>query len=142
MIRGRPVSPRKIRAPNSYEVAIGARRCFFGPLYHYRVHLVNSLAPNTKPSIVTVHCASGNDDLGNHTLALNQEFSFDFCSIPFKTLFFCHFWWGNKNKAFDAFDDKRPCGERNCYWFAKNDGIWLSEHSDPNWALRKLFDWE
>ncbi|KAI3467765.1 hypothetical protein Pfo_024428 [Paulownia fortunei] len=114
------------------------RFCLF--TLKYAVHVVNNLPPNS-PSLL-LHCASGNDDLGNHTLTANQDFHFDFC-INFKTLFFCHLWWNGKNIAFDVYSYKWPtqrCVDGVCYWAAKSDGIYHSKHYPPK-DLTKEYSW-
>ncbi|KAM3326966.1 hypothetical protein P3S67_002092 [Capsicum chacoense] len=70
-----------------------AKHCEFTS--NHRVHVINKL-----PS----HSQKLNDDLGYHNLTTNQDFIWLFCeSILYRTLFFCHFWWGSKEKAFDVF---------------------------------------
>ncbi|CAI9759773.1 unnamed protein product [Fraxinus pennsylvanica] len=50
------------------------------------VHTVNNL-----PRTLTLHCASGDDDLGFHNLTINNDFHGKFCeSYLGVTLFFCH----------------------------------------------------
>ncbi|GFP97195.1 hypothetical protein PHJA_001863600 [Phtheirospermum japonicum] len=43
------------------------------------------------------------------------------------TMFFCHFWWGHKQAAFEVFNNsvaERYCGEaRSCIWEAHPYGI-------------------
>ncbi|GFP88795.1 hypothetical protein PHJA_001023200 [Phtheirospermum japonicum] len=86
-----------------------------------------------------VHCASGNDELGYHNLLFNQQFSWRFCNAP-RTLFFCHLWWGPKQKSFDVFVSKFPLTPySDYYWFARSDGIYLSI---DNKSFTKKFDWE
>lgn len=125
---------------NLFQVfALEKRKCFI--LYKAEVHIINNLPSNSTPLVV--HCASKNDDLGRHILTINQEFHFDFCVNPFATLFFCHLWWGNHNKAFDAFDvtwKSNPCLDASCYWTTKNDGIHLSGFS-PLREVGKI-NWE
>ncbi|GFP97196.1 hypothetical protein PHJA_001863700 [Phtheirospermum japonicum] len=45
------------------------------------------------------------------------------------TMFFCHFWWGHKQAAFEVFSKEiteRYCGEdRSCVWKATPNGIIL-----------------
>lgn len=54
---------------------------------------------NTYP--LFVHCQSKDDDLGYRTLLVGQQFDWKF-HIQFfgRTLYFCHFWWQNKDKRF------------------------------------------
>ncbi|KAM3198836.1 hypothetical protein P3L10_034425 [Capsicum annuum] len=114
-----------------------AKHCAFSS--RYTVHIINKLrshSPNLK-----IHCASKDDDLGYHTLSINQDFNWSFCeSIFSRTLFFCHFWWGSKEKAFDVFNDAHTCvkGSGNiniltvCKWEVRSDGFYLEEYSSKN----------
>ncbi|GFP88800.1 hypothetical protein PHJA_001023700 [Phtheirospermum japonicum] len=78
-----------------------------------------------------VHCASGDDELGYHNLSVYQEFSWKFCNAP-TTLFFCHLWWGKKQRAFDVYTAKfRPYSDY--YWIARSDAIYLS-HDNKSFA--------
>ncbi|KAI3470479.1 hypothetical protein Pfo_027142 [Paulownia fortunei] len=120
-----------------------ALACFFNSIYKFEVHVVNNLPPNTEPLLL--HCASKDDDLGNHTLTLNQDFHFQFCLKPLFTLFFCRLRWGKKNKSFDVFNARWvpviPCTHHQCYWAAKSDGIYFSGSYPPD-KLVKKYDWE
>ncbi|CAA0806374.1 Plant self-incompatibility protein S1 family [Striga hermonthica] len=119
-----------------------ANACFINALFSYHVHVINNLPPNTDPLIV--HCASKDNDMGNHTVTTNQEFHFHFCKRPVVTLFFCHLWWGGyKDIAFEAFNakwDNSICTDRKCYWSARDDGIYFS--GDPPTNYVKAYDWE
>lgn len=89
-----------------------------------------------------VHCASGNDDLGNRTLTVNKDWTWSFCDNFFvtNTLFFCHLWWGLKNRSFDVYASKWPvdCPGRFCLWVAKSDGIYFR----GRYGLEKQYDWQ
>ncbi|KAK4732707.1 hypothetical protein R3W88_025695 [Solanum pinnatisectum] len=107
-----------------------AKHCPFGS--KYTVYITNKL-PSHSPKL-TFHCASKNDDLGYHDLAINQVFNWSFCeAILSRTLFFCHFWWGSKEKVFDVFNDPYTCVKgtgnpnilTNCKWEARADGFYL-----------------
>ncbi|PIN24458.1 hypothetical protein CDL12_02809 [Handroanthus impetiginosus] len=101
----------------------------------YEVHIVNSL-PQNSPTL-RLHCASGNDDLGYHDLLVNQDFQWSFCDKFFGgTLFFCHLWWGSKNKGFEVFNThwEGRCRNYICDWVAKSDGIYFNRE--------KLYDWQ
>ncbi|KAL8051759.1 hypothetical protein ABFS82_06G167200 [Erythranthe guttata] len=111
--------------------------CFLFFYNHIKVVVANSLPPNSDPLLL--HCASKNDDLGNHTLTINQTFSFEFCVIPWTTLFYCDFRWGSKHAHVDVYDakwkDHKHCGgDHECGWEARSDGIYLSG--------TKRFDWQ
>lgn len=110
----------------------GMSFCFWS--YKTTVEVFSRL-PQNSPALV-VHCASRDDDIGWHRLAPNQGFNFRFCVKPFTTLFFCHLWWGNKNKAVVAFNAKwifDRCYRHTCTWEAQSDGIYLSGKKDYDW---------
>ncbi|CAA0825322.1 Plant self-incompatibility protein S1 family [Striga hermonthica] len=116
-----------------------AHSCFL-PTLRYHVYVYNNLSPSKEQ--LRVHCASQDDDLGYHNLTSNQNFHFTFCDNRFTTLFFCHLWWGKKNKSFEVFNTlwKKPPTHHSAY-VAKNDGIYLSYNVPPQ-KLEKKFDWE
>ncbi|PHU05748.1 hypothetical protein BC332_26570 [Capsicum chinense] len=62
------------------------------------VHVLNQL-PENSPQL-ELHCASGDDDLGYNYPKVGSDFNWRFDAWA-RTLFFCHFWWGDKDKAFD-----------------------------------------
>ncbi|KAL3649708.1 hypothetical protein CASFOL_006111 [Castilleja foliolosa] len=108
----------------------------------FTVYIVNNLPPNSSPLVV--HCASKDDDLGNHTVVRNQDYHFDFCDNFWSTTkFFCHVWWRNKDKAFVVFKEKfgrTSCLKDVCYWAVKDDGIYYSNYNPPR-GLKKRYDW-
>ncbi|KAI3458957.1 hypothetical protein Pfo_015620 [Paulownia fortunei] len=115
------------------------RHCTFTQLV--TVYVINNLPPNSAPLVV--HCASKDDDLGNHTLTRNQDFQFEFCENFFSTLFYCHLWWEKKHIRFDAFRETwlgAICAKDICYWAAKSDGIYYSNYYPPR-GLKKKYDW-
>ncbi|EYU44678.1 hypothetical protein MIMGU_mgv1a021042mg, partial [Erythranthe guttata] len=63
------------------------------------------LPPNTP--YLNVHCKSGDRDLGNQVLALNQDFHWDFDS-GIRTLSFCNLSWNRKSKTFDVYSVDCP----------------------------------
>ncbi|GFP82864.1 hypothetical protein PHJA_000429500 [Phtheirospermum japonicum] len=109
--------------------------------YRYYVYVINQLPPNTAPLIA--HCYSGDTEFGNHTVTPNTDFHFTFCDNISSTLFSCHYWWGDKNKAFEVFNtdwpDRRPT--HHFVWVAQSDGIYLSFNLPPS-GLVKKHDWE
>lgn len=119
---------------------ITSRNCHVIINQNYVIHVVNNLPPKSAP--LTVHCASGDNDLGTHTLSVNQAFTWGFCeSFVSQTLFFCHLWWGSKDIAFNVFTPElsKRCDE-HCYWAAKSDGIYFSGSYPPG-KLEKKYDW-
>lgn len=118
-----------ISLPNS-------KKCIW-PLEKYFVHVANRL-PQNPSTPLTVHCASKDDDLGFHKLAVNQEFQWHFCDNTFNTVFECSFWWDKSHAArFNVFDQtallRELCnnnipgqGKHTCYWEVKHDGFYLA----------------
>lgn len=105
------------------------------------IHVVNNLPPN--PHKLEAHCASGDDDLGYQKLDRNKDLHWSFCtSILDNTLFFCHLWWNNKDRAFEAYrtKDHSKCENDVCYYAAKSDGIYYS-NAYPPVNLTKMYTW-
>ncbi|KAL7124374.1 hypothetical protein ABFS83_14G044400 [Erythranthe nasuta] len=105
------------------------------------VHIYNDLPKNSKSLLL--HCASKNDDLGNHTLYPGQEFSWSFrTNIVSTTLFFCHFWWGSKQSAFDVFDSNWYFTYDINNYMVKEDGFYFSNDGDDHEkGVRKRSSW-
>ncbi|KAI3458753.1 hypothetical protein Pfo_015416 [Paulownia fortunei] len=121
--------------------ALEKRKCVF--VWRYEVHIINNLPRRSAP--LKLHCASRDDDLGYHTLPINQDFHWQFCANIFNTtLFFCHFWWGSKEKVFNVFDsDRRGKCDVTCNWIAKSDGIYFSGFNfNTTKSLSKEFNWD
>ncbi|KAH6766865.1 hypothetical protein C2S52_017848 [Perilla frutescens var. hirtella] len=113
--------------------------CFVVGKYH--IYVVNNL-PVGSPA-VSFHCASGDNDFGKKSLGVGEEFSFGFCKVPQFTLFFCHFWWEGKEKAFVAFDASWHvdiCKHRVCYYAVKADGFYFSPSYPPK-DLTIFYKW-
>ncbi|KAB2599913.1 hypothetical protein D8674_010184 [Pyrus ussuriensis x Pyrus communis] len=87
------------------------------PLKKITVRINNTLENNQE---LTVHCKSGDDDLGPHNLLPKNtyEFSFKRNFLQPRTLFFCTFQWPEdqfKLHYFDIYDQKRDdCSK--CFW--------------------------
>lgn len=106
----------------------------------YAVHIVNNLPQDNPPLLV--HCKSGNQDKGFLNLTTNQDYNFKFC-INFGTLYFCNLWWNGKHIVYNAYTNGwafKHCSDYACYWAAKADGIYYSNHYPPT-DLIKQFDW-
>ena len=118
-----------------YHVVSG---CLFTPKHH--VHIVSNLPPNSSP--LKVHCASGNDNLGHHTLYPNQDYQWSFClNLIANTLFFCHLWWESKDTAFEVFHERwNKVHADQSWWIANKDGIYFSNQTQPT-ILEKRYDW-
>ncbi|WMV48175.1 hypothetical protein MTR67_041560 [Solanum verrucosum] len=108
-----------------------AQNCFLSE--KYQIHVINKL-PFNSPQL-KVHCASKDDDFGDHYPAINEDFNWSFCNFFDRTLFFCHFWWDSKDKSFDVFNDKNFCVKdqnvpnilNSCTWEVRSDGFYLKQ---------------
>ncbi|XP_073137731.1 S-protein homolog 29-like [Henckelia pumila] len=110
----------------------------------YDVSIISNLPPNTPELSMT--CWSKDDNLGKHTLAPGQNYSFSFCESAWGTSkFTCHVWWINgKDKTFDVYDsdwDNEPCDKSDhCYWFVQADGIYFANRNPPR-RLEIVYPW-
>ncbi|KAI3469982.1 hypothetical protein Pfo_026645 [Paulownia fortunei] len=96
----------------------------------HNINIYSDLPKNS--SSLILHCASKDDDIGKHILYPGQVFSWHFRNNFFATtLFFCHFWWGSKQKSIVVF--KGNWDRDNYYhtysYSVNSDGIYLS--NDP-----------
>ncbi|KZV42804.1 hypothetical protein F511_28005 [Dorcoceras hygrometricum] len=113
--------------------------CFLASKFH--IYVINNLPPYTPP--LRVHCQSRNDDLGYHDLVdRGQNFTWSFCeSFAVNTLYFCHLWWDNKEKSFDAFKSNFHIFRLDTYlWYATKDGIY--SNADYSQKVVKKYDWD
>lgn len=112
----------------------------------FHVVVANRL-PTEPPNPLVVHCQSKDDDIGIKTLHVNEQFQFRF-KWGFRTLFFCHYWWGDKQAVFDVFNRTlahKYCNNKlipglggdTCYWETRLDGFYLAVWYD----MRKLNNW-
>ncbi|KAI5678532.1 hypothetical protein M9H77_09482 [Catharanthus roseus] len=101
--------------------------------YIFHIHVANQLPVGSNPLLV--HCQSKDNDIGYHTLNVNDEFQWHFTQ-SLRTLFFCHFWWDNKQAIFDVFNSSFGIGSchnefpgqgpQTCYWEARADGFYMA----------------
>ncbi|KAG5588394.1 hypothetical protein H5410_048828 [Solanum commersonii] len=115
----------------------------------YSVHVLNNLPPDFTDSL-QIHCASGDDDLGHKILKVGDDFRWGFCAWTW-TLYFCHFWWDNKNLMFDVFNDQHYCvhdgvnivpkDTTECIWQVKYDGIYLGYFDGDKINSQKYRGW-
>lgn len=92
------------------------------------VKITNGMVPDTT---LTVHCKSGDNDLGPQTLLKGQSFTFNFkVNLMKTTKFFCNFQWMSNDKVesrwADIFDaqNKETSSCTTCDWEVKNpDGV-------------------
>ncbi|KAM7466270.1 hypothetical protein LguiB_013832 [Lonicera macranthoides] len=72
----------------------------------FEIHIVNGFSNNSCP--LRCRCQSKDTDFGYHELLRGEEFYWKFHNHVFeKTLYFCHFYWGNMDKVFDVFNDRK-----------------------------------
>ncbi|KAJ0035715.1 hypothetical protein Pint_25182 [Pistacia integerrima] len=107
----------------------------------FKVHIINGFLSNRKPLII--HCYSRDDDLGEHTLWMNDSFNFHFrVSLIRFTHFWCFFQWDSHYKRMEVFqldDEYNLCFDTaNCYWLVDEDGFFLSA-DNATWYHRN--DW-
>ncbi|GFP93561.1 hypothetical protein PHJA_001500500 [Phtheirospermum japonicum] len=108
------------------------KRCFLTP--KVTVHVANFLSQSSQ---LLLHCSSRNDDLGIQTVPVNYEFRWTFCtdSVWHSTLYNCEFRTGQKRKNIIAYEEARRefCINNQCYWSARDDGIYFFETKYYNW---------
>ncbi|XAR60197.1 hypothetical protein NMG60_11033459 [Bertholletia excelsa] len=102
-----------------------------------RVEVMNRLGGGRRLSI---HCRSGDDDLGYHSLEEEREMAWSFSpNIWATTLFYCEVRWdgcGSDWKSFDAYDEQRDywrCSSR-CLWMINKEGsLYGYDEEDRYW---------
>lgn len=105
----------------------------------YKIHVINLLPKNSAP--MTLHCASGDNDLGFHQLRVGDDFHWSFCRQFFgKTLFFCHLWWNGKEISFDVYNEFRQNDFNLNVWAVKSDGIYFTKDRLLS-SLKKFYSW-
>lgn len=108
----------------------------------YTVYIINKIPPN--PFLLKLHCFSGNNDLGVHTLSQNQNFHWSFNeNVGFTTEFFCHFWWNKFDKGFSAFNHHFAvtyCKSHRCFWIADQTGFSITDDLVFGTPIR-MFTW-
>lgn len=125
-----------------------AKKCIFSQ--KYEVHVINKLPPDTPR--LHVHCASKDREVGDQILPLDGDLNWSFCeSFLDRTLYFCHFWWGSKDKAFDVYNDPSYCvkGGKNtnllkyCKWEVREDGFYLEQYdaSQNKYYMEHYVQW-
>ncbi|CAK9329256.1 unnamed protein product [Citrullus colocynthis] len=100
------------------------------------VNIKNTLKGNYQ---LTVHCKSGDDDLGVHQLSPLASYSFTFRpNFWGRTLFFCGFQWpGSSLHYFDIYKDIRDrqrCNDTLCLWNVDEHNICLFNY------ITKMYD--
>ncbi|GER56937.1 plant self-incompatibility protein S1 family [Striga asiatica] len=111
-------------------------RCVFGEVVY--VEVTNNLP--LKSPVLTLHCQSKDDDLGYHNLTTNKDFDWSFCEHALgRTLFFCHLWWGSRQKSFDVYHGKFPIGSQlTNYWSARSEGLFFSKSNKTDHYVKNV----
>uniref|UniRef100_A0A9I9E860 S-protein homolog n=1 Tax=Cucumis melo TaxID=3656 RepID=A0A9I9E860_CUCME len=87
------------------------------------VNITNAL---TSKDQLTVHCKSGDDDLGVHQLQPLGGYAFTFRpNFIGTTLFYCTFQWPGWSHSFDIYKDSRDRNRCNglCLWIVGEQGV-------------------
>ncbi|KAK4361606.1 hypothetical protein RND71_020558 [Anisodus tanguticus] len=125
-----------------------AKKCILSTMF--QVHVINKLFPNSTQ--LRIHCASKNRELGDQILPINEDFNWSFCGTFInRDLYFCHFWLGAKDKAFNVFDDQDKCikhGETHnylhyCKWEVRPDGFYLEQYDfmSKSFYMDRYYEW-
>ncbi|CAL8076277.1 unnamed protein product [Prunus armeniaca] len=122
-------------------LAFGPNICSGLPVMTKRFVRIVNLLDNKQ---LVYHCHSKDDDLGQRTLASQQEWEFKF-HLDFETIFTCDFWHSNNHHAhFDVFYPSNKfvhrCGGAHCIWRAEEIGLSLYHIKTGLWE--KSYDWE
>nr|XP_043611812.1 S-protein homolog 1-like [Erigeron canadensis] len=134
-------------------IAIGAKNCMWSNGRGWIINVVNEI---NGPNKIQVHCKSKDNDIGMKTLGYHETIDWKFCEniIAPSTLFFCHFYNGNKEQVFDVFNDTLGafCDEKDrkktyyrCTWMAKLEGFYIKDRRAGPGKLEtglKLHDWK
>ena len=114
----------------------------------FEVFVVSQLPANS--SLLHIHCASKDNDLGDHDLHRDGQFRWQFrMNFWGTTEFWCHFWWNSKDRRFTVMRwsfAKIHCGHdlliRNtCFWMVREDGFYFSNRGISYEITEKLRDW-
>ena len=99
---------------------------------HMSVNIINDVGGDA----ISVHCRSGNDDLGQQTVFNHQKYGFGFKpNFEGTTEYWCNFNWGPKWQSFTVWKDIGPFPGENhrhracnqCVYLVRADSFWRSE---------------
>lgn len=100
---------------------------------------INNGLPGPNPPLI-LHCKSRDDDLGIHTVLLNQSYDWSFRMNFFETtLFSCDFVWGIQHAGFVVFnkDIASKIRGREFLYQARADGFYFN----VNGVWEKVSGW-
>ncbi|CAI0394855.1 unnamed protein product [Linum tenue] len=85
------------------------------------IQVINQLSSN----ILIVHCASDDDDLDAHAVAINATCAWSFRPIHIggATLFWCRLAVEDKRLSFVAYDQARRLASNYPDWLVRDDGL-------------------
>ncbi|KAK9675674.1 hypothetical protein RND81_11G022500 [Saponaria officinalis] len=85
---------------------------------------------------VKYRCQSGRDDTGVHELKPGQTLDYRFTDILSSALYFCHFYFEQKDKVFDVYTRKL---ENRCRALGRFKGYWYDQcyNYHMEWVIRK-----
>ena len=101
------------------------------------INIVNSLYVGRSEVDITVHCKSGDDDLGQHVLPYGGTYTFQFRPKG-SSLFYCSFAWQNQFKRYDIYKDDRDhelC--RVCKWVIREEGPCFWNYGKQEFEFKK-----
>ncbi|XP_038896421.1 S-protein homolog 1-like [Benincasa hispida] len=101
-------------------------------LAKWQIHVVNGLSSG---QILSVHCKSKDDDLGEHKLSVGTEFNWSFRKPNAQHSSFEAFWIESRSVWL-----YNMCYDSNCIWTAKDDGIYLKDNTAQRDIL--IHKWE
>lgn len=108
--------------------------------------VIKNLLPANSPAL-RIHCKSGDDDIGYKVTHANGEYIIHFHeNVWSSTLYFCHFWWGQKQQVFEIFSHNTKCPRANdgvhkgyiCPWHVRSDGF----HFGSRFGWTKPQNWK
>ncbi|KAM7462244.1 hypothetical protein LguiA_030383 [Lonicera macranthoides] len=119
----------------------------------FEIHIINGFPNNSYP--LKLRCQSKDNDLGDHDLQRSEEFYWKFHNHLFgRTLYFCHFYWGDIDKSVDVFNDEKrfpSCDDDKstkvgkCYWLVKDDGFYSCQgfcEANVSRSWKKIYSWK
>ncbi|OWM80114.1 S-protein homolog 2-like [Punica granatum] len=87
-----------------------------------RVRIYNKLPGNAE---LTIHCKSGDEDLGSHVIGANSYYEFGFIDTFSNKLYFCGLHWRGGSMVNDFYRSDRDSNRchKECKWGATERGV-------------------